>query len=197
MNAMYRNKLWILLVAMISLITSCEVLEQVGQMQRFAECNFSIANVSVNSIAGIDLSKIHSESDLDMGKMLMLGQALAQGNLPADLTVTLKADNPNTKTAAISGLDWEVLMKDVSYGSGKLNQRVEVAPDSSATFPLRINFDLLKVITSQSLNDLVAFVLDSKNKEKLKKLDVKAKIRPWYQRGSEVKPAPAFITIRP
>ena len=194
---MYRKKLWILLVVIVSTFTSCEVMEQVGQMQRFSECNFSITNVSVNSIAGIDLSNIHSESDLDMGKMLTLGQALAKGNLPADLTVTLKAENPNTKTAAISGLDWEVLMKDVSYGSGKLNQRIEVEPGATTTFPLNVNFDLMKVITSESINDLVAFILDSKNKEKLKKLDIKAKIRPWYQSGNEIKPAPAFITIRP
>jgi LEA14-like dessication related protein len=178
------------------LLNSCDILEQINEAERFAQCNFSISGVQLLDIAGVDISHIKSQSDINVGEMLTIGGALANGKLPTTLNVNINAYNPNTKNAAISGIDWEVYMKETKYASGKINKRIDILPGQSASFPLKVQFDLLNIFSSNSLNDILAFISDG-SKENLKKLDIKARIKPWYKVGGQIKPAPAAITIRP
>ncbi len=193
---MKKTLIFFLFITVITSLDSCDILQQIEEAQRFAQCTFSISDAKLVNIAGVDITNIKNQNDIDIGEMLTIGAALAKGELPADLSITVKAYNPNEKNAAISGLDWEVYMKDTQYAAGKMNKRVDVLPGSSTSFPINVRFDLLKIFTSNSLNDVLAFISDQ-SKENLKKLDIKAKIKPWYMVGSETKPAPTAITIRP
>ncbi len=177
-------------------VNSCDILEQMSEAERFAQCTFSISNAQLVNIAGVDITKIKSQDDIDIGEMITIGGAIAKGELPATLTVNIQAYNPDTKNAAISGLDWEVFMKDTKYAGGKIDKRIDVLAGQSTMFPLNVHFDLLKILSSNSLNDILAFISDG-SKENLKKLDIKAKIKPWYKVGGQIKTAPATITIRP
>lgn len=182
---------------LIITVTSCDVLNQVGEVSRFAQCDFSIYDVKITQIGNLNVSKYKSASDFGFQEMLSLGQQMLTGDMPAKLSVGIRAKNNQSSKAAISGLQWHVLMKNEEYGSGKLNKYVEVLPGQSTNFTVGLDFDLLKLLKSENLQSLLDLVFDIKNKEKLAKLDILLKVKPYYKVGSNTQEYPGFINIRP
>jgi|AntAceMinimDraft_3_1070362.scaffolds.fasta_scaffold00274_7 hypothetical protein len=188
----------LIIVAFISIIiSSCDVLDQLGEVNRFAQCDFSIKDVQIIKLGNIDVSKYKSAGDFGFTEMLLLGQQLLTNELPAVLSVNINAVNNQSSKAAISGLQWQLFMKNEQYGGGKLNQYVEVLPGQSTSFPVNAEFDLLKLLTSENLQSIIDLVMDMENKEKLEKLDIMLKVKPYYKAGDNIKEYPGYLTIRP
>ena len=191
------KKIFIIFSFLIFFTSSCDVLEQLSEVKRFAECDFSINSVQIIKLGNIDVSKYKTASDFGFTEMLSLGQNLISNELPAVLSVDIKAVNNQSSKAAISGLQWQLLMKNEQYGSGKLNQYVEVLPGQSTSFPVHAEFDLLKLLTSENLQSIIDLVMDIENKEKLEKLDIMMKVKPFYSSGGNIHEYPGYLTIRP
>ncbi len=189
------------LIALLSIVTilvsSCDVLEQMNEVKQFANCDFSVKRVKINRLGGFDFSKYNSVSDVGFTQMVSLGQQLMSGKLPANLTVEINAKNSNSSKAAISGLDWQLYLKDEQYGSGKLNKYVEVLPGQQTSFIVNVEFDLLKLLASENLQSILDLVTDMDNKEKLQKLDIMLKVKPYYRSGNNIREYPGYLTIRP
>ena len=191
------KKLFALFIFLVIISSSCEVLEQISEVNRFAQCDFSIRNVQITKLGEIDVSKYKSASDLGFTEMLLLGQQLLSSELPAVLSVDIMAVNNQASKAAISGLRWQLLMKDEQYGGGKLNQYVVVLPGQTTNFPVHVEFNFLKLLASENLQSIINLVFDIENKEKLKKLDIVLKVKPYYKHGNSIREYPGYLTIRP
>ncbi len=190
----------ILFMAFISgalLFTSCDVLQQAGDVVMFAQCDFSVDRVGMEKVGGISIKNIHRAEDLNPMELVGLTQQVLSGSLPVTLDVAIKATNNQSAKAGISGLDWELYMKDTRYGGGKLNSAVEVLPGQSTIFPVSVNFDLLKLVNNDNLQQILDLVFNINDKEKLKQLDLKLQLKPYYKVGSEVQEYPGYITVRP
>jgi len=182
----------------ITIITSaCDVLNQFSEVKRFAECDFYISDVKIINLGGIDISEYTSAGDFGFTEMLMLGQKLLTGKLPAIISVNVTAVNNQGSKAAISGLQWQLFMKDEQYGSSELNKYVEVLPSQTTVFPLSVNIDFLKLAQSESLQSIIDLVLDIENEEKLQKLDLLLKVKPYYKSGNSIEEYPGYLNIRP
>ena len=179
------------------LFNSCDVLQQASDVVQFAQCDFSIDRVGMDKVGGISIKNIHKPEDLNPMELIGLTQQVISGSLPVTLDVNIKASNNQSLKAGISGLDWELYMKDKRYGGGKLNQAVEVLPGQSTTFPVSVNFDLLKLVTGDNLQQILDLVFHINDKEKLKQLDLKLQLKPYYRVGSEVQEYPGYIVVRP
>lgn len=177
--------------------TSCDVLQQMSEISSFAKCDFSINHVGVDKLGGIDVSSFSKDSDFEFTHVMYLGQQLLSGKLPAELVVGIEARNNQSKKAAISGFDWQIFMKNESYGQGSLNEYVEVMPGTSTDFKVKVNFDLVKLLHSEDIQSVIDLVLDIENREKLEKLDISVKIKPYYKSGGKIHEYPGFITIKP
>jgi len=173
------------------------MLEQMSEINRFAQCDFSVNSVQIVDLGGVNVKKYSSASDIDFMEMLSLGQQLITGELPATLTVDIKATNNQMSKASISGLEWQLFMKNENYGAGKLNRYVEVLPGSTTVFPVNVKFDLMKLLASENLQSIIDLVFDIENKEKLQKLDIMLKVKPYYKAGDKIKEYPGYLTIRP
>ena len=191
------KKLIVLVSFLIITVTSCDVLNQMGEVTNFVNCNFSINKVAINRLGGVDFTKYKSVSDVGFTEMLSLGQQVIAGNLNASLYVDIRAKNNQSSKAAISGLDWQLFMKNEQYGTGKLNEYVEVLPGQSTEFTVNVNFDLLKLLKSENLQTILDLVMDMDNKEKLQKLDIMLKVKPYYKSGGSIREYPGYLTIRP
>ena len=191
------KKLIVLVSFLIITVTSCDVLNQMGEVTNFVNCNFSINKVAINRLGGVDFTKYKSVSDVGFTEMLSLGQQVIAGNLNASLYVDIRAKNNQSSKAAISGLDWQLFMKNEQYGTGKLNEYVEVLPGQSTDFTVNVNFDLLKLLKSENLQTILDLVMDMDNKEKLQKLDIMLKVKPYYKSGGSIREYPGYLTIRP
>lgn len=196
-NSFLFKRLFLLLIALTIFTPSCDVLEQMNEVKQFVNCNFSINEVKINRLGGFDFSKYNKVSDIGFTQMLSLGQQLIGGKLPANLSVDIRAKNNQSSKAAISGLDWQLYLKNQKYGGGKLNRYVEVLPGQTTDFVVDVNFDLLKLLTSENLQTILDLVMDMDNKEKLQKLDIMLKIKPYYKSGSSIREYPGYLTIRP
>ena len=60
-----------------------------------------------------------------------------------------------------------------------------------------MNFDLLKLMGNNNLQQVLDLVFNINDKEKLNKLDLKLQLKPYYKVGSEIQEYPGYITIRP
>jgi len=192
-----KNKiLFILLIGLFS-INSCDVLQQASDVVQFVQCDFSIDHVKVEKIGGVSLANIKKPEDLGVINMMSLTQQVLAGSLSTTLNVGIKATNNQSLKAGISGLDWELYMKENKYGAGMINESVEILPYNSTIFPVTVEFDLLKLVTSDNIQQILDLVFDIDNKEKLNQLDLQLRLKPFYKVGSQVQEYPGFITIRP
>lgn len=184
----------IIILGLIQL-TSCEVLEQAQGYGRFMQCNFSLQNIEIIELGGINISSIQKPEDLDMMKILALTNQVMNGSLPAKLRVNLNAKNNNTQKASISGLDWQLMLKESEFLTGNINQYVEVQPNSMNKIPINTTIDVLKLIDSNSLDQLLNFVFSKDKKQAFKDLGVGVNVRPYYKLGTEIYKYPGYLKI--
>ncbi len=192
-----KYKVYISLFIALFWLTSCDVLQQASDVMQFAQCNFSIDRVGMDKVGGVSLKNIQQLSDINPFDIVSLTQQVLSGSLPVTMDVSIKATNNQSMKAGISGLDWELYMKNNRYGAGKINHAVEVLPGQSTTFLVSVDFDILKLATNDNLQQILDLVLHLNDKEKLKQLDIKLQLKPYYKVGSEIQEYPGYIVVRP
>ncbi len=101
----------LILLLLVLAFGSCNIFNQTREYERFIHCRFSVKETKVLSVAGIDVSHLNKYSDLDFGQLITLGIQLVKGDLPSIMQITVEGHNSSTEIAAISGMDWLLLMK--------------------------------------------------------------------------------------
>ena len=91
----------------------------------------------------------------------------------------------------------QLFIKGVQYGKGELLDYIEVLPGEEVHFTVNTNFDISKLLKSEDLDAIFDLISDMENQEKLKRLEVKIKVKPLYKSGGSIKEYPSFITIKP
>ncbi len=186
-----------LMVLLIVLTNSCGLVNQINEAKQFVFCDFSIVETKLIKLGNADVSEYRSANDVSLSDMLMLGQQFLSGKLPASLSTEIQVVNNQSTKAAISGLSWHLFMKEEEYGSGELVQYLEVLPGQAKDLTVVTEFNLMKMLTSEDLQSILDLVLDINSREKLDKLDISIKIKPYFKSGTTVKEYPGYITIRP
>lgn len=187
----------VLLALVLVFANSCTLLNQAGEYARFVSSNFSIEEVKILEIGGVDVTKTNSKSDLNAGEMLTLAGRAFSGEMPTKLKVYIEVENTSNEIAAISGLEWKILMKGVEYANGIVDDRVELAPYATKVFQLKADVDLLKVLRSESLFNILKVVFNPDDQEQMKELGLELKIKPYYKSGLELKKYPGYISLKP
>ena len=189
------NLILILIVAII--YQSCSILNQAGEYERFISSNFKLVNVDILEMGGVNLEGVQDKSALNVGDIMTLTGRMFSGGMPTKLRANIEVTNNSAAIAAISGMEWILNMKGTQYALGVVENRVEVQPNSNTIFPVNTEIDLVKVLQSESLPQILQVVLNMDDYEQIKKLDLELKIKPYYKSGSGVKEYPGYITLRP
>jgi hypothetical protein len=184
---------------LFSTITAIIVLASCRQIQEalmMARCEFRLKNVESLKLDQIDILKVKSISDISIADMARLGIAFAAGTMPLNLKLNVDVRNPNTQKAALSRLDWMLLIDQSQVAEGSTNYRIEVQPNGGiSTMPLVIGTDLKKVLNGQTLNSLINLVLNICDAGgKPTRLTLKAK--PWINIGNTAIAYPGYINIK-
>lgn len=192
------NKLFVALLGGILIsFNSCSILEQAHEYERFIQCDFNLSGIKVLEINGIDISTMHSNGEIGMMDMMAISKQIFSSNFPATLSINLKASNKDAQQASIAGLDWKILMDGEELVSGLVDREVVVKPQSSTTFPVIVELDLLKLLRSESLGKIMAFAFGRNQYEEISKLGAEIKIKPYYKTNSGIKKYPGYLTIKP
>ncbi len=182
--------------ALFLLINSCSIYKQAAELRTFSECTFTVNNIKVRSIAGVDISNVKKITDLPLNDYLALAQLAFSKDVPSVIAITLSAYNPSDKTASVSGLDWEMYLKNELYSTGVINKPVQVLPKGKSEFVVIADINFKDIIHSKSLPQLFKVIIEKNEQLNLSDLDAVVRIKPWYISGKSVKKYPGFIRIK-
>jgi hypothetical protein len=146
-----------LLVLTIS-FNSCELLQQAQQMTNLAKCDFRLQSVNQLNLAGINVQNIHKLSDLTLLDAGRLTAAVASGNYPLDFTLNVEARNPNPAAAALTKLDWILLIDNIEMTKGIVDQQVSIpANNGISVIPMKMHFDLKQALSGKGADAILNF----------------------------------------
>ncbi|MEI6766080.1 MAG: LEA type 2 family protein [Bacteroidota bacterium] len=145
------------LITFIIFLASCR---QIKELKTFLKCEFKLDTVKDLDLAGVDVQRIANYTDLGWADAAKLLASVAGGSLPLNLTLNVNIKNPNAEKAALNKLEWIMQIDDIDMVSGTTVQRVEVAPGSVSTLPVKISCDLKDVLSTQSAKSLINFGLN-------------------------------------
>lgn len=143
----------VLLLPGLSFAPGCATLQQLAALRNV---DFRIAGLGDLSVAGVELARVRSVSDLGMVDLTRVTSAYMDGTLPLELRLDVEATNPesNSVTAKLLALDWTLLLEGKETISGGLPQSYDLAPGAPTMIPLRAQLDLLQFF-SEGLDDIV------------------------------------------
>ncbi|HKI59785.1 MAG TPA: hypothetical protein VKA23_02015, partial [Mariprofundaceae bacterium] len=135
--------------AVLLLLSSCATLQQAMD---FSSVKFTFDRVSSARVAGIDLMNLHSVEQLNMFQMARATLALSREDLPLDLTVHVKTENPlvNQIAATLVSMDWTLMLDGRETISGTLNDRITLPAGEAQTIPLRLSLNMFKFFNEKS-----------------------------------------------
>ncbi len=178
-----------------SVVPSCDVLNQAAEVGRLQQCTFQVEGVNNIFLAGIELRQGMKSTDLNSGQLMQLANAAFQKNMPLSFNVMVRVKNPNTKTAALSRMDYRVFLDGVEMLSGQMNQRYSIGPNSNTDVAVPVQLELYKALSGQSADAVsnIGFKLTGSSS---KPVELLVKVKPYMQVGLTTLPYPGYIDIR-
>ncbi len=194
-NGFGKFNLFFVLSVIIAIQPSCSILEQMDEMKQFSRCDFKIKEVNSLTIAGFDMEGKRNFSDFSFAETMQLTTALASDDLPAQFTVNLKAENPNSTKASMNKLEWKLFVDDRQMTQGLVDEYIEIPPDGgSAIVPVKASVNLKELLTGQSGKALMNLVANISGKG-AKPSKVSMKLSPSIRVGNHMLDYPGYITV--
>ncbi|MCF8345884.1 MAG: hypothetical protein K9G38_01625 [Bacteroidales bacterium] len=151
------KKIWVL-VLLSSLLSGCSIL---SELTALSKCEFSFHSAQDPVVAGIDVMRVQSFSDLTLMDGQRVASQLLQKRLPFGITANIEVRNPGITKAALNHIEWIAFIDDVQISSGKIEQRVEILPNGgTAIVPVRIESDLFEYLEGDSPRTMLNFALN-------------------------------------
>lgn len=189
-----RNRIVILMMALTASFSSCDVLDQMSQVQQLSQCKFDINGVDQVHLAGIELQSNMSRKDLNAAQIMQLTAALFQNKLPLDFDVMLKIDNPNNKPAAMTRMDYELFIDGKQLLTGQMMESVSIAAGGQKIVAMPVQLDLLKALSGETKDAVVnlGFKLTG---DASQPSQIMLKVKPYINVGGRAIAYPGFLNI--
>jgi hypothetical protein len=150
-----------LAVAGVLALSGCATLQQIAALR---DVDFSVDRLSDVRLAGVDLGRVRSYSQLSVTEAARLASAVSQRTLPMDFTVHLSALNPedNSVDARLVRMDWTLLLQDRETLSGTFADETVLPRGRPTDVPIDVSLDLLDFFqgSAQDLFDLALSIAD-------------------------------------
>lgn len=192
---MNRKRILLVLGLGIMLLSSCTILEQLGEMEALSQCEFAYESISNLSLLGVSLDEKNAISDFSLAEMLKLTSALSGGSLPFSMDVNVVVRNPNTQAAAMNRMDWQLYLDNIHMVSGLVTDRVYVdANGGQAVVPFSATIDLRDVLSGEGLDELVNLAMNLSGKDSgSSRLELR--IKPSINVGSRSIAYPGYVKV--
>ncbi len=142
------------IVGLLLLLASCATLKQA---MAIPEVKFSFDRISEARIAGVDMMAVQSLSDLNFMQLANISMAISRNQVPMDLTVFIKTENPvvNQFAQALVALDWTLVLDGRDTIKGTLNERVPLPSGQIQNIPLQLSFNMTNFFTGDNATDML------------------------------------------
>ena len=146
------KKFLISLLAIIAIMTSCNVSQQVSGAYNMTKCDYSY-----NSMDNLVISGMNLNSGLSALNILKL-TALFSGNvssIPLTANLNINVKNPNATTALLNGLQYTVSIDNIEFTTGQINRQISVASGATSIVPISLSVDLATLMKNNSKDAVV------------------------------------------
>lgn len=173
--------------------TSCQTLREITAL---GQVDFALDRVTDMTLAGVDLSRVNSYSDLRTSDLGRLTTALMSGRMPLAFNLHVSAENPseNSVQARLIEMDWTLFLQKKETVAGRLEREVVLPPGQPTDIPLGISLDLVDFVEG-SVVDLVELALAVAGDERGRPKEVELRARPTVQTAIGPIRYPDEITI--
>lgn len=184
-----------MLLSLSFTFNSCEVLQQVADMQRLALCKFDLDGVDNINLGGIQLKQGMDRSDLTAVQIIQLTSSVLAKELPLKLNILVDVENPNDKPAALSSMDFSFNVDGRELIAGKVDKNQEIGAGKTVRVPVPVEVDLFKVFSGESADFIsnLGFKLTGGSSEAV---DLLFKVKPYINVGGSQLAYPGFIELK-
>ena len=126
----------------VLLLSGCATLQQLAALR---DVDFEVDRLSDVRLAGVDLARVTSYSQLSIADAGRLAAAVSQRTLPMEFRLHLSATNPaeNSVDARLVRMDWTLLLQDRETLSGVFAEETLLRRGVATDVPIAINVDLM------------------------------------------------------
>jgi hypothetical protein len=123
-------------------LSGCATLQQIVALR---DVDFAVDRLTDVRLAGIDLARVTSYSQLSITEVGRLAAAVSQRTLPMDFRLHLTALNPadNSVDARLVQMDWTLLLQDRETLSGVFAEETLLRRGVATDVPIAISLDLM------------------------------------------------------
>jgi hypothetical protein len=123
-------------------LSGCATLQQLAALR---DVDFEVDRLSDVRLAGVDLARVTSYSQLSLADAGRLAAAVSQRTLPMEFRVHLTATNPadNSVDARLVRMDWTLLLQDRETLSGVFADETLLRRGVATDVPIGISLDLM------------------------------------------------------
>jgi hypothetical protein len=145
-------------MAAVLMLGSCATMKQALEL---SSVKFTLDHVSSVRVAGIDLMNVRSVNDLNMFQVARATLALSRQELPLDMTIHLKTENPlvNRIAATLVSMDWTLMLDGRETISGVLNDRITLPAGEAQTIPLTLRLNMYQYFNEKNATDMLDLAL--------------------------------------
>ncbi|MFW6205715.1 MAG: hypothetical protein ACOC5I_00615 [Gemmatimonadota bacterium] len=130
-----------------ALLAGCATLQEIAALR---DVEFSLADATDGTVAGVAIGSVRSFQDLSLLDATRVATAFADGRLPFEATLLVRASNPAANgQARLTALDWTLFLDDRETVSGTLDREYVLPPGEPVDVPVRVQLDLLDFFDNQ------------------------------------------------
>jgi len=140
---MFARRRSLTLLCSLLFTSGCATLQQLRALDRV---DFSIGGVSEVRLAGIELSRLGTFSDLSLLDAARLASAVQSRDLPLGLEIQLIGENPadNVADARLTRMDWTLLLQNRETLSGTVAGETLLRRGRPTTIPIVVQLNLIE-----------------------------------------------------
>jgi len=129
--------------ALVGAAASCATIQQLAALR---SVDFWIDHTSQVRVAGIDVTNVRSFADLSVADAGVVIGTVARGELPLDVRVHVRAENPadNGVTARLVRMEWKLFLEERETVSGVISDPVVLPPGQPQDVPVDVHLDLIE-----------------------------------------------------
>ena len=183
------------LIAVLLVLTSLAGCSILSELTALSKCEFSFHSAQNPVVAGVDVMRIQTYSDLTFLDGQRLVSNILQKRLPFGITANVEVKNPGITSAALNHIEWIAFIDDIQISTGKIDQRIEI-PGSGGTalVPIRIETDLFEYLRGDNPKTMLNFALNLVDAGG-QPTRLSLKIKPSVYVGTTMVPYPDYFTI--
>ena len=183
------------IIAILLITTSLSGCSILSELTALSKCEFSFHSAQNPVVAGVDVMRIQTYSDLTFMDGQRLVSNILQKKLPFGITANIEVKNPGITTAALNNIEWIAFIDDIRISSGRVDNRVEI-PGSGGTaiVPIRIETDLFEYLQGDNPKTMLNFALNLVDAGG-QPTRLSLKIKPSVYVGATMVPYPDYFTI--